>query len=145
MSDTKAVLSPSGIPIGTILAFAGEKNRIPEGWLPCDGIQVKNTDYPNLFKSIGNVWGGSGTPNFFLPDLRGMFLRGVSGSTSIDPDKDARQSPQIAGSPNNPGNNGNEVGSIQGSEIKTHDHTIQLGVTTDFDGTQVRGGVYNRG
>ncbi len=108
-----AHLSLKGIPVGTIIAFAGEKNKLPKGWLVCDGSEVDNNTYRNLFLAIGTVWGGSGSTKFNLPDLRGMFLRGVSDLTNNDPDKDVRYSQ----STNNPGNEGNNVGSIQDHQV----------------------------
>jgi hypothetical protein len=115
----------SSIPVGTVIAFAGEKNNIPKGWLPCEGQIFSKEDYSELFNVIGTIWGGSGTPNFYLPDLRGLFLRGVSGETNVDPDKDDRYAPQLQHSPSNPGNRGNVVGSLQGDTFKSHDHSFQ--------------------
>jgi len=112
------------VPVGAILSFAGEKNRIPEGWLPCEGQLVSNEKFPDLFSAIGTVWGGSGTPNFYLPDLRGMFLRGVSGDTDNDPEKLQRRSPRENESPSNPGNHGNNVGSVQSHAFSSHDHNF---------------------
>ncbi len=116
------VLAPVLLPGGTIIAFAGEKNQIPQGWLPCEGQIVTKDQYPQLFNRIGTVWGGTGTPNFYLPDLRGLFLRGVAGQSNIDPDKEMRTSPQQQHSPANPGNRGNNVGSLQSDSFKSHDH-----------------------
>ncbi len=124
MSDP--ILSTGVIPVGTVIAFAGEKNNIPAGWLPCEGQVLSNNNYPQLFKVLGTIWGGTGTPNFYLPDLRGLFLRGVAGDSNTDPDKDDRYSPQLQHSPSNPGNRGNIVGSLQGDAFKGHDHR-QLG------------------
>lgn len=112
----------SSIPIGTIVSFAGEENNIPKGWLICNGQILSKDKYPMLFNTIGTIWGGTGTPNFYLPDLRGLFLRGVAGESNTDPDKDARYSPQLQHSPSNPGNKGNAVGSLQGDDFKGHDH-----------------------
>lgn len=116
---------PQDVPIGAIISFAGEKNNIPKGWLPCEGQVLSNQKYPLLFKSIGTVWGGSGSPNFYIPDLRGLFLRGVSGESKTDPDKDSRHSPQQQSSPTNPGNSGNAVGSMQMDSFKNHDHNFK--------------------
>lgn len=114
----------SGMPIGAILSFAGDENNIPRGWLSCRGQVVSKENYPQLFNVIGTIWGGSGTPNFYLPDLRGLFLRGVAGESNTDPDKDLRYSPQLQHSPSNPGNKGNAVGSVQGDDFKGHDHNF---------------------
>ena len=93
----------------------------------CDGRSVKRPDFPDLFNAIGTTWGGDGAPSFFLPDLRGRFLRGVDGdgrnpsNPPRDPDRDVRMSPLPPGSPN-PGNSGNAVGSIQGDATQDHTH-----------------------
>lgn len=112
-----------GVPIGTIIAFAGEYNKIPAGWYECDGRELSKDAFPDLFQAIGTVWGGSGIPSFYLPDLRGMFLRGVSGDSDNDPDKTTRSSPRSEPS-GNPGNNGNLVGSIQYDAFQGHRHGI---------------------
>lgn len=63
--------------IGLIESFAG--NTLPSGYLPCDGREIKKDAFPALFNKIGYTYGGAGE-NFRLPDLRGQFLRGWSGS-----------------------------------------------------------------
>lgn len=97
------------MPVGTVISYAG--NTIPEGWLECDGRLLTagqdNNMYRDLFDAIGTSWGGSGE-SFNIPDLRGMFLRGVDGSAGRDPDK-ATRTAQTSG-----GNDGNHVGSRQG-------------------------------
>ena len=128
-----STLTP-GVPVGTIVAFAGQANRIPRGWVECNGVQLDKTAFPKLFEAIGTVWGGSGTPHFFLPDLRGMFLRGVSGDTDRDPEKNDRYSPQLSHAPSNPGNRGNDVGSLQNHAFKIHTHRPNLGGNFLMDG-----------
>ncbi len=116
-----AELSKQGVPFGTIIAFAGDVNQIPVGWMLCNGSQVdRRGRLSKLFDAIGTIWGGSGTTIFFLPDLRGMFLRGVSMGTGVDPDAEQRNSPQ-EGQPN-PGNQKDNVGSIQADELRHHSH-----------------------
>jgi hypothetical protein len=61
------------VPIGTILAFAGETKTIPDGWLLCNGDLIQRTAYPELFAAIGAAWGHSSSNDFNLPDLRGTF------------------------------------------------------------------------
>lgn len=74
-----------GLPVGGILPFAGE--IAPEGWLVCNGGEVSRSDYTRLFNVIGTAWGiGDGTSTFNLPDLRGLFLRGVDNTAGNDPD-----------------------------------------------------------
>lgn len=55
---------------GEIKMWAGDK--IPNGWLLCDGSEVSQTKYPNLYAAIGNLWGTpSNSSNFKLPNLTG--------------------------------------------------------------------------
>lgn len=65
-----------GIPIGTILPFAGV--NVPEGFLLCDGSEVEIDKYTDLFNVIGNFYGtpSIGIRTFLLPDLRGRFAMG---------------------------------------------------------------------
>lgn len=112
------------VPVGTILPFAGTIDKIPDGWLLCDGSMVSRSDYNVLFSTIGTNWGrGDGVTTFHLPDFRGLFLRGVDkgtqpggGVTGRDPDRDGRF-PIADG-----GNAGNEVGSAQWDMFGRHSH-----------------------
>lgn len=99
---------------GMIAPFAGPEDKIPAGWLLCDGRDVSRSEYLNLYNAIGSSWGnGDGSTTFNLPDLRGMFLRGVSGESGID--KDAESRTRLT---ENGGNVGNNVGSYQGDAIR---------------------------
>jgi microcystin-dependent protein len=99
---------------GMIAPFAGPADKIPSGWLLCDGRTVSRTEYQNLYNAIGVAWGkGNGSTTFNLPDLRGMFLRGVSGTSGNDLDADSRVMLT-----NNGGNTGNNVGSYQSDAIR---------------------------
>lgn len=101
-------------PAGMIIPFAGPAENIPDGWMLCDGSAISRTNYANLYKAIGVCWGtGDGATTFNLPDLRGMFLRGVSGESGNDPDADNRVLLT-----DNGGNTGNNVGSYQGDAIR---------------------------
>jgi len=66
------------VPIGVIMPFAG--TIIPEGYLLCDGSEVKTADYPGLYGVIGYTYKSatllSGAATFCLPDLRGRFPLG---------------------------------------------------------------------
>ncbi len=65
-----------GVPIGAIMPFAG--NNVPYGYLLCDGSEIEQVKYLDLYDVIGNTYGtpsiGFGT--FKLPDLRGRFALG---------------------------------------------------------------------
>jgi microcystin-dependent protein len=46
-------------------------NFAPTGWHICDGSLLNISAYSALFALIGTFYGGDGTTNFALPDLRG--------------------------------------------------------------------------
>ena len=109
----------TGIPSGTIMAYGG--TTIPSGWLLCDGSAISRTTYSDLYTAIGNNFGsGDGTTTFNLPDFRGRFLRGVAGTSTNDPDKVTRTASATGG------NTGNNIGSLQNDEIKSHSHNLVI-------------------
>lgn len=107
-------------PIGTIAAFGGSVDTIPRHWLLCDGRSLRMQDFPLLSAVIGISWGTGDAPpdTFRLPDLRGMFLRGVDGGTGRDPDVASRS----AAGPG--GHIQGEVGSIQLDAFGSHAHVV---------------------
>jgi len=121
-------------PIGTVVAFAGPKNKVPDGWLICDGALYDRTEkiprttklkYAALFDAIGVTWGGDAANKFAVPDLRGLFLRGVSEDSGKDPDSSTR-SVSRENLPSQ-GNKGNNVGSKQNDAINDHTHSYPYG------------------
>jgi hypothetical protein len=81
--DPTLLHSGYGVPVGTIVAWGGSSislNGVPPGWLLCDGAEVKQTDYPSLYKVIALNFtppgGLQGKNTFALPDLRGRFPLG---------------------------------------------------------------------
>lgn len=106
---------------GSIMAYVGTfeslQNLSGQGWLLCDGGEYPPNQYPELFQAIGTAFGGDGADSFFVPDLRGQFLRGVDMSKGVDPDVATR----TAQNPN--ANSGASVGSVQASALKIHSHT----------------------
>lgn len=55
--------------LGEIRIFSG--NFAPAGWLLCEGQILPIQMYTALFSLVGTAYGGNGTTNFGLPDLRG--------------------------------------------------------------------------
>lgn len=94
----------TGVPAGTVVAFAGE--LIPAGWLACDGAAISAAQYPSLCAALGASWGSAGTGQCRLPDLRGQFLRGAHGP-AVDPTGDR------------------PVGVVQGGALESHGHGVQ--------------------
>src|SRR5579872_2904742 len=55
--------------IGAIVLFCG--NFAPAGWALCNGQLLSISQWTALFSILGTTYGGNGTTNFALPDLRG--------------------------------------------------------------------------
>ncbi|WP_039758405.1 phage tail protein [Bartonella queenslandensis] len=93
--DSWHLVNPTSIPIeeekslyptGFIGTFG--MRDVPEDWLVCNGRAYSRTHYAGLFSAIGTVWGvGDRVTTFNVPDLRGMFLRGVDGGSHRDPNR----------------------------------------------------------
>lgn len=106
-------------PIGSIVAWAGPKNKIPDGWRECNGALVNKNDFPVLADRIGTYWGSTATDKIALPDLAGYFLRGVDDSVTgvkRDPDPGKRR-PTGGGTPT-------DVGSTQPAALQDHTHAL---------------------
>ena len=72
----------SGLPVGVVTPYAGEK--IPTGWLVCDGREVSRTQYADLFACVGDKHGaGDGSTTFNLPDMRGRVVAGLSNNNDV--------------------------------------------------------------
>jgi microcystin-dependent protein len=115
----------SVMPPGTIVPFGGDAANVPEGWLLCDGSEINRTEYADLFAVISVYWGhGDASSTFNVPDLRGLFLRGVDDPTGSNPageDPDADDRSAI----NDGGNAGDFVGSYQIHNTESHRHSIE--------------------
>lgn len=99
----------NGVSPGCIMPYAGSVTSggaliepIP-GWLVCNGATIPtDSKYNKLKQVIGDNWGANK-----LPDLRGVFLRGVNnGRTGTYADPDTRT-----------------VGTFQKDTLKSHDHS----------------------
>jgi microcystin-dependent protein len=132
VSELAAAASAAGliVPSGALTPFTG--TSAPTGYLFCDGASVSRTTYADLYAVIGNAYGTADGASFNVPDTRGKFLRGVDGGATNDPDRAARTA-QATG-----GNTGDNVGSIQGHEVVSHDHDIAGGYSTTNSTSGVR-------
>ena len=65
----------SFIAVGMILPYLG--STIPDGYLLCDGSEVRVADFEDLYDVIGTTHGSSDSTKFNLPDLRNKTLWGV--------------------------------------------------------------------
>ena len=107
----------SGVSPGAIAYYAS--NKIPKGWIECDGRELKIKDYRRLFDNIKYMY----TPDdkkedlkikgtFLIPDFRGTFLRSFDSKNTnrIDVERNSDWADK---------NNR----TIQSDELKTHNHT----------------------
>src|SRR3954468_16766754 len=60
-------------------------NFAPRGWVTCDGQVLSISQYTALFSILGTTYGGNGTTNFQLPDLRGMVPIGQGAGPGLRP------------------------------------------------------------
>jgi microcystin-dependent protein len=92
-SDQASILG-NFVPSGVVMPFAG--GTAPAGWLLCDGTEISQTTYANLYAAIsgsyntqrnpvtGNNWAAPSGGNFRIPDYRGIFLRGTGTPFGLD-------------------------------------------------------------
>lgn len=101
--------------VGSMTGFTGQ--FAPDGWLFCDGTSKDTTTYAELFAVIGYTFGGSGS-SFNLPDSRGRFIVGASGTRAV--------ASIVAGVVTLSESNLPAHSHTISSPSTSHDHTIQL-------------------
>ena len=117
------------MPVGSVISFAGKITGDANGgdddpgnstdlqrfnWKLCDGSQLHRDEFPELFAALGYLYGGE-KEVFNLPDLRGMFLRGVGSKD----DKAANEERKSLSGKNS---NYSGVGSVQSFAMQEHQH-----------------------
>lgn len=101
-------------PPGVICYYADDTLPPPGRWLPSDGqVLARAGTYAGLFAIIGTTYntGGESGAQFRLPDLRGVFIRGVDALRGLDP--------------------GRAMGSFQGDQNKAHDHDMTFAAASE--------------
>ena len=60
--------------VGTLLAFYGNIESLPDSWMRCAGQPLKTASYPSLYAILGDEFVKADTKEreFRLPDYRGM-------------------------------------------------------------------------
>ncbi len=117
--DTVTPLSTSyaasSFPVGGELFWPG--SNPPAGFLEEDGTAISRTTYAALFAVIGTTYGaGDGSTTFNLPDPRGRAVRVWDNGAGVDPDAASRID-------RGDGTTGDNVGTDQDDEIKSHNHS----------------------
>ncbi len=119
----------AAVPVGTVYAYTG--TTAPDGFLICNGNAYPKSSYPALAALLetanGSRFGAPDTSTFRVPDLRGRFLRGVNDASGNDPDADNRVAAYFGGS------TGDNIGSYQLDDFRSHTHTYSTNGGTDND------------
>lgn len=108
---------PGGSWADGVNPFVGEimwvpYNFAPRGWATCDGQLLPISQNTALFSLLGTQYGGNGTTNFALPDMRGRVL--------INAGQGAGLSDYAQGQ-----SGGEESVTLLPSEMPAHSHAIQ--------------------
>jgi microcystin-dependent protein len=99
--------------LGTITIFAG--TYAPKGWEFCNGQLLSIQQNSALFSLLGVTYGGNGTTNFALPDLRGRapIHSGYSTGPGLSPHQPGEMS-------------GFEAVSLMPNNLPPHNHTMMV-------------------
>jgi microcystin-dependent protein len=138
ISQAALVSSVPTIPVGSLMPFGGINT--PDGWLVCDGSEVRISDYLTLYNSIQYQFKDQSqvSSGFFgLPDFRGRFALGADnlGGASANRVSDANADTVGLGS-------GVESRVIDVKNLPEHEHDLrspkgaQFYVMLDDSGTQ---------
>ncbi len=99
---------------------------VPNGWAACDGSLLAINSHTALFSLLGTSYGGNGTTNFALPDLRGRVGLGVGAGAGLPPATLGQQS-------------GEESHNLSQNELPTHFHNVVAGNNGATGGTNIPG------
>ena len=125
-----------GVPVGSVITYVGKLPKSSDGsyeyeiesrgWMVCDDRWLSESQYPELFQAIGNLYGEKADPDnnkdklFRLPNLSGMFLRGV-GKQDLAQYSEEDRTKAAKGEDNG-------VGSTQKFTLQTHQHLYTMPV-----------------
>lgn len=87
------------------------------GWMLCNGRSLSPSSYPELFAVLGYLYGKSGE-EYYIPDYRGLFLRGVDAGSGMDPE--AKNRTAATGD-----TQGEGIGSYQCDALESHTHNYK--------------------
>lgn len=106
-----AIHAQNGAPTGSITAFTGEADEVPQGWLLCNGDAIPSgAYYDKLRELVGNN----------TPDLRAMFLRGT-GENTVTRDSDGYSKTYT----------GTALGQFVQDQMQQHRHNFNITSTTN--------------
>ncbi len=115
-----------GMPLGAILPFAGQ--NVPYGYLLCDGSEVSQYTYPELFSLISDTYKvGSyvGMYVFQLPDLRGRFALGRDNMNNDPAAPGGGTADRVSGADDIGDAGGSSTSVLELSNLPDHTHDLQ--------------------
>jgi len=80
-TPTDMVYLPTVAPVGAIQPFMGNHDRIPDGWLLCDGKALRPNDYPDLFDVLDQKYYASATIG---ADLHSVVIDGDTRNLAVN-------------------------------------------------------------
>ena len=111
----------NGVPTGAIMPFIGEANKVPAGWVLCDGRDI------SAVASSQNLRTLLGSNN--VPNLQGMFLRGT-GQSPVN----GQQGPKIREAQGDAFKSHSISGSTSSNGTHNHNTKIDTGGGGDYGG-----------
>ncbi|MBN1674806.1 MAG: phage tail protein [Kiritimatiellae bacterium] len=90
---------------------------VPEDWALCDGQLLLISQNASLYSLLGTTYGGNGTTDFALPDLRGRVPMSAGQGVGL--------SNRVVGA-----SGGQEVVWLNETQIPSHTHTVSAQVET---------------
>lgn len=138
------------VPIGAILPYAGAE--APYGYILCDGSELEQTKYSNLYDVIGTTYNGvaalNGINTFKVPDLRGRFPLGkdnmdnaftVPNSTGGFIDAGGGNVDRVSGTaPDNLGDSGGQsANTLTVLNLPDHEHSMKGSTGQQYFATRV--------
>lgn len=127
------------VPAGAIMPFGGEE--APDGWLLCDGTEVKISDYTALFNVIrynfkdSTLLSDEGVNSFALPDMRGRFALGLDNLGGPSANRVTDIAADAIG-----GNAGSSEKSIGLENLPEHEHDMEGDSGTQYYAMRVGSG-----
>lgn len=109
--------------IGEIRPFAGVVPQDTDNWRPCDGALLPISTNTTLFSILGTTYGGNGTTQFALPDMRGRVPVAAGQGNGLT----ARALGEKGGT---------ETQTLTSAQLPAHTHPLSSGTTGSTPGTE---------
>ena len=116
--------------VGIIEMFGGSDATVPGGSFLCNGQSLVRVDYPDLFHTIGAIYGAADGDHFNVPDMRGRSPMGAGSGPGLT----ARSAGTTYGAEGlylNPAHIPNLTGTADAQVDSGHIHQLHVNGNTD--------------